>query len=140
MQVAVVLTSSTSFPHLLQAMRSLRLPKVLVAITGFTYRYLFVIADEALRLMRARVARSAAPSGQGGGTVLWRARVTGSMVGSLFLRSLERSERIYSAMLARGYDGEVRALHAPTLTAHDILVGLPVVVALFVIQLVAWLR
>jgi cobalt/nickel transport system permease protein len=32
------------------------------------------------------------------------------MVGSLFLRSLERSERVFSAMAARGYDGQVRSL------------------------------
>jgi len=55
-QVAVVLTASTSFPALLGAVRSLRMPEVLVAIAGFTYRYIFVIADEVLRLMRARAA------------------------------------------------------------------------------------
>ena len=42
-QVAVVLTGSTAFPMLLKAMRSLRVPKVLVAIAGFTYRYIFTI-------------------------------------------------------------------------------------------------
>ena len=30
------------------------------------------------------------------------------MAGSLFIRTLDRSERIYMAMLARGYDGEIR--------------------------------
>ncbi len=105
-QAAILLASSTPFPDLLQAMRGLGLPRVLVAIVGFTYRYLFVIADEALRLLRARAARSGTPEGRGGGSVLWRARVTGSMAGSLFLRSLERSERVYVAMQARGYDGE----------------------------------
>jgi cobalt/nickel transport system permease protein len=45
-----------------------------------------------------------------GGKLTWRAQVTGAMAGSLFLRSLERSDRIYMAMLARGYDGEVRSL------------------------------
>ena len=109
-QVAVVLTASTRFPALLQAMRSLRLPKILVAIAGFTYRYIFVIGDEALRMMRARAARSGAVDRQSGGGVLWRARVTGRMAGSLFLRSIERSERIYDAMLSRGYDGEIRSL------------------------------
>jgi cobalt/nickel transport system permease protein len=39
------------------------------------------------------------------------------MAGSLFLRSLERSDRIYNAMLARGYDGETRSLPHPGITA-----------------------
>ncbi|HUX77767.1 MAG TPA: energy-coupling factor transporter transmembrane component T [Anaerolineae bacterium] len=153
-QVAVVLTASTPFPALLQAMRSLRVPRVLVTIAGFTYRYLFVIGDEALRLMRARAARSsvlspskggvlrlpkggALSSSKGGANVFWRARVTGGMVGSLFLRSLERSERIYDAMLARGYDGEVRSLRPPLLRARDVVVALPIILALAAIQILA---
>lgn len=137
MQMAVVLAASTPFPALLGAMRSLRLPRVLVAIAGFAYRYLFVIGDEALRLMRARVSRSGVHEGRGGGGVLWRARVTGGMAGSLFLRSLERSERIYAAMRARGYDGEVRLLHAPALRPGDVVAALPFVMALVVIQVLA---
>jgi cobalt/nickel transport system permease protein len=135
-QMAVVLTASTRFPALLRAMRSLRLPKVLVAVIGFAYRYIFVIGDEALRLMRARAARSGA-MGRGGGSVVWRARVAGGMAGSLFLRSIERGERIYDAMLARGYDGDVRSLHAPALRLRDALMALPFALALLVIQVLA---
>jgi len=144
-QVAVVLAASTPFPALLQAMRGLGLPRVLVAIAGFTYRYVFVIGDEALRLTRARAARSGAlspskggaPNGRAGRSVFWRARVTGGMAGSLFLRSVERSERIYDAMLARGYDGEVRSLRPPVLRRRDVLVALPFVLLLMAIQLLA---
>jgi len=136
-QMAVVLTASTCFPDLLQAMRGLRLPKILVAIIGFTYRYIFVIGDEALRLLRARAARSGVSEGRGGGSVFWRARVTGGMAGSLFLRSIERGERIYDAMVARGYDGEVRVLHAPVLHPHDVLIALPFALALVAIQILA---
>jgi cobalt/nickel transport system permease protein len=144
-QVAVVLTASTPFPVLLQAMRSLGIPKALVATAGFTYRYIFVIGDEARRMMGARAARSGvldwskdgARDGRGGGSVLWRARVTGGMVGSLFLRSIERGERIYDAMLARGYDGESRALRPPVLQRRDVLVALPFALALVAIQILA---
>ncbi len=136
-QMAVVLTASTPFPDLLRAMRGLGLPKILVAIAGFTYRYIFVIGDEALRLMQARAARSGAPSGRGGGNILWRARVTGGMAGSLFLRSIERSERIYDAMAARGYDGEIRSLRPPILRPGDLITALPFVLALAAIQVVA---
>jgi cobalt/nickel transport system permease protein len=139
-QMAVALTASTRFPALLQAMRSLHLPKILVSIIGFTYRYIFVIGDEALRLMRARAARSGAPQGRGGGSVFWRARVTGGMAGGLFLRSIERSERIYDAMVARGYDGEARSLRSPVLQLRDVFVALPFVLVLVVIQVLARVR
>ena len=128
-QAAILLASTTTFPDILTAMRALRMPRLLVAIVGLMWRYLFVIVDEVLRMLRARQARSGELSGSGarpGGAVLWRARVTGGMAGSLLLRSIERSDRIYNAMLSRGYDGEVRSLPHPAFRAADwaVLAGL----------------
>jgi cobalt/nickel transport system permease protein len=117
-QAAIVLAASTPFPELLMAMRAVKVPRLLVAIFGLMWRYLFVLADEALRLMRARAARSGhadLPATKPGGSITWRARVTGQMAGSLFIRALERSDRIYMAMVSRGYDGEVRTLHLPVI-------------------------
>lgn len=119
-QAAILLAATTPFPQLLVAMRALRMPRLLVAIVGLMWRYLFVIADEALRLMRARAARMGHPERSDtrvGGSLAWRARVTGGMAGNLLLRSFDRSDRIYHAMLARGYDGEVRTLPLPPMTA-----------------------
>lgn len=120
-QAAVLLAATTPFPDLLWGMRALKVPRLLVAIGGFLYRYLFVLADEARRMMQARETRSAVPAGsKGGGTLPWRARVTGAMAGTLFLRAYERSERIWAAMVARGYDGEVRMLSVPALRPTDV--------------------
>ncbi len=121
---AVVLTATTSAVDLVRALRSLALPRILVATVSFMYRYIFVIAEEALRLMRARDSRSAGVEGRkSGGTAWWRAGILGSMVGSLFLRSYERSERVYAAMQARGYDGEPRFLWNPPWRAAEIALG-----------------
>ncbi len=57
-QAAIVLAASTPFPDLLVAMRAVRVPRMLVAIFGLMWRYLFVLVDEVLRLLRARAARS----------------------------------------------------------------------------------
>lgn len=107
-QVALLLTYTTSFPSLLEALRALRLPAIMVGIVSSMYRFLAVIGDEASRMNRARASRSAAPTGRAGGSLAWRGRVTGALVGSLFIRSYERSERVYTAMLSRGYDSRVR--------------------------------
>jgi cobalt/nickel transport system permease protein len=137
-QAAVLLTATTPFPDLLHALRHLRVPGVLVAIIGFMYRYLFVLAGEAGRLLRARAARSARPAGGGGGgTIWWRARVAGSMVGQLFLRSYERSERVYEAMLARGYQGQLLTMNPHVMKRGDWLAGSSALLLLAVIQLVA---
>jgi len=107
-QAAILLTASTRFPDLLWALGALRVPMTLVGIIGFMYRYLFVLADEALRMLRARSARSASAGLGRRPSVGWQGRIAGSMIGSLFLRAIERSERVYAAMRARGYDGRPR--------------------------------
>ncbi len=115
-QMAIILAASTPFPDLMMAMRAVRIPRLLVSIFGLMWRYLFVLVDEVLRMLRARAARSGQSDQPGlktGGSLAWRARIAGGMAGSLFLRAFERSDRIYMAMAARGYDGEVRAAPLP---------------------------
>ena len=119
-QMALLLAATTPFPDLMHALRHLRVPAALITIISFMYRYLFVLTDEAGRLMRARAARSAeTPSGQGGGSLLWRARTAGNMVGQLLLRSVERSERVYKAMAARGYRGHFLTMNPHVMTRRD---------------------
>lgn len=136
-QMAILLTATTQFPDLMHALRHLRVPQLLVAIVSFMYRYLFVLSDEAMRLMRAREARSARPAeGGGGGSILWRAKVAGNMAGQLFLRSYERSDRVYSAMLARGYAGQYLTLNPHEMEERDWLVGGVAVGVLVFLQVV----
>lgn len=123
-QAAILLVAVTPFPDIIHALEHLRVPKIITTVIAFLYRYLFVMTDEVLRLLRARQSRSAASPGQrSGGSLGWRARVAGSMTGQLFLRSYERSDRIYNAMLARGYQGQIRTLHPHNLTSRDWLIG-----------------
>lgn len=118
-QAALLLTATTHFLEVLWALRALRLPAIMVTILSLMYRYLFVLVDEAQRLMRARDCRSATLDARGGRSVWWRAQVTGRMVGTLLLRAFERSERIYVAMLARGYNGDLRTLSTPPMSRRD---------------------
>jgi len=137
-QAAILLVAVTPFSDLLWGLSALRVPQPLVQIVGFTYRYLFVLSDEALRLMRARSARSASAGDQkSGGSLIWRGKVAGRLVGSLLLRSLERSERIYQAMLARGYTGQVRTLSHPHLVHVDYLVLIVSTILLLSILLIS---
>ena len=142
-QVALLLAFTTPFHDLVDALRALRLPGIIVAIISFMYRYLAVLTEVGSRMLRARDARSAAgPAGSSsGGSIRWRATVTGRMVGSLFLRAYERSERIYAAMQARGFEGEFRHLHSRSMRASEwAILGLFVAAcAAFTISAYAWL-
>jgi cobalt/nickel transport system permease protein len=128
-QCAILLSTTTALPDLLWALGKLRVPAPILLIIGFMYRYLFVLQDEALRLMRARQARSAweSDSNKIGGNWARQLRVSGAMIGTLLVRSYERSERIYMAMLARGYQGQIRQLDAPRLSRQALmLAGIPI--------------
>jgi cobalt/nickel transport system permease protein len=141
-QVAIVFAAATPFPDMLQAMRAVKIPRLIVSLFGLMWRYMFVMVDEAIRLLRARAARSGSIAGaKSGGSIAWRAKVTGGMAGNLFIRSIDRGERIYDAMAARGYDGEIRAFPLPPITSVSwitLLGGLAVLVALLVFALLFW--
>ena len=136
-QAAILLVSITRFPDMIHAFEHLRVPVVLTTIISFLYRYLFVLTDEVIRLLRARKSRSATVAGfKPGRSVLWRARVTGNMAGQLFLRSYERSDRIYNAMLARGYTGQMRTLAPHIMKPSDWLFVALSFVIIILLQLI----
>jgi cobalt/nickel transport system permease protein len=96
-----VLGATTPFADLVTGFARLRAPKVFVLIVSFMYRYSFVFSDEAGRMRRAMASRNFRARWLGNVPVL------GRMLGALFLRSYGRGERVYVAMLSRGYDGTV---------------------------------
>jgi cobalt/nickel transport system permease protein len=136
-QMAILLVAVTEFTKIIHALTHLHVPAILTIIISFLYRYLFVLTDEVMRMIRARQARSAAAAGsRSGGSVAWRAKIAGNMAGQLFLRSYERSDRIYNAMLARGYDGHLRTLNPHTLQRTDWLWGASALIFLLITQLI----
>jgi cobalt/nickel transport system permease protein len=104
LMAVLTLTGVTPFPRLLDAVRRLGGPPVLVATLHFMYRYLFVLAEELDRMAHARRARTFRRTGRLDWGIL-----TG-LIGVLFLRAFERGERVHAAMLARGWDGTFRSL------------------------------
>lgn len=112
-----VLVLTTSVPSLLHALVTLRTPPLLVAILAAMYRYIAVLVDEFQAMKRAAIARNLM------GNRRWQRLVIGNMMGSLFIRSYERGERIHQAMLARGYDGlpPLPDIHPPTWRDSSIL-------------------
>jgi len=140
-QMAILLVATTQFPDLIHALEHLHLPRTLTTIIAFLFRYLFVLSNEVFRVLRAREARSAGlPGVKSGGNLSWRIKTTGSMAGQLFTRSYERSDRIYQAMVSRGYTGHIRTLNPHKMVRGDWLVLTAVAVIIVLIQLVGWIR
>lgn len=99
----IMLYSTTPFPDILRGLERLRLPNILVVLLSFTFRFLFLFIDEFKRLKKARDARLSSTKK----LVQWKS--LGNIIGSLLVRAYERAEKIYKAMLSRGFDGKIRS-------------------------------
>jgi len=114
--LAVGLLGTTSFAALCRALRRLGCPQRLVHVLLMTWRMNFALAGELESMSMALSARG----------FRWRLgrralATAGCAVGSLLVRSLERADRLYDAMLARGYDGRLRTLGTASMRSVDVL-------------------
>ena len=100
----MVLARVTPFRDMLAAMARLGVPALLVSTLRFMERQAHILSDDLRRMLLARRARSFRRPGR-----LDVAMLAG-LIGLLFIRSLERGERVHEAMLARGWDGTTRTL------------------------------
>ena len=126
----LLLVASAGIDNIGAALRALRLPKIFVLQLTLTYRYIAVILKEASRAYTAYSLK--APGQKGIAFAAW-----GSFSGQLLLRVLDRADRIYSAMLLRGFEGEYNTGGAgKTNCVTDIIFFLVCVVVFLLIRLV----
>ncbi len=78
-----------------------------------------------MRIIRARNMRTFGRKGQG-------AKIFIQIAGILFIRTVERSERIYQAMCSRGFNGRIRLLNDFKLGFVDIIFAV-VAITVFII-------
>jgi len=125
--IAILGTSEvTSLAH---ALVHLKIPDKLVHLFFFFYRYISVLHEEYRSLKNAMAIRSFRP-----GTNIHTYRTYGYLVGMLVVRSYERSQRIYKAMLCRGSNGKFHIMSHFRLKKGDLLFGL----SMFVITFMIW--
>ena len=103
--VTFVMFGSSRFDISMISLQHLKCPSVIVQMLLFTYRYTFVFLEEMRRMQTSMRARGFVPRTDGA-----TLRIYGNFVGTLLVRSFERTERVYKAMLSKGYQGEFHTL------------------------------
>jgi cobalt/nickel transport system permease protein len=129
---SVVLAATTPVPELLRGLERLRLPRAFTTIAGFMVRYADVITDEVRRMRIARISRGHDPRW------IWQARAVAASAGTLFIRSYERGERVYLAMVSRGYAGSMPVLEDLAASRRQWLAALAVPAAAAAVAATAW--
>lgn len=105
MQALLILIGTMGFVGMVRTMRELGLPDFIVTQLLMVYRYIRVLIEEAITMKAARDSRSY-------GNKHLPIKLWGVLVGQLFLRSIERAERIHKAMQARGFNGDMPFYYA----------------------------
>jgi len=123
---AILIAATTPQAELLRGLSRLGLPDAFTQILTFMIRYFDVVAAESQRMRVARQSRGYDPRW------LWQARAIATSAGALFVRSYERGERVYLAMLSRGYTGALPASDASSASVAQwgAALAFPIVAAL----------
>ena len=98
------------------AMSQLHFPDKIIHLFLFTYRYIHVIFQEYHRLTNAMKIRGFIAR-----TNIHTYRSYAYLVGMLLVKSYDRAERVYEAMLCRGFSGRYYALSRFSIKTGDIL-------------------
>lgn len=120
----IVMLGTSDLFSLVHALAHLGLPKRLVYLFFIFFRYLTLLHEEYLRLKRAMQARAFRP-----GTNIHTYRSYAYLIGMLILRSYDRAERLYRAMLSRGFKGEFPLYRHFHLSGRDIVLSFVLLMA-----------
>lgn len=113
--LAVVFT--TPWPKLLAGLRTLKVPSLVVALIGTTYRYVILLLESALEMMQSRRSRLVGPL-----PPRERRRLLIATGGVLFSKSAALSQEVHDAMISRGFRGQTYLLSEQRITTRDSIV------------------
>jgi len=135
MVILIALVASTSILTLGHAMHELRVPKKIVHLFFFTYRYIHVIHREYLRLVSAMKVRGFRP-----GTNVHTYKTFAYLVGMLLVRSSDRAERVHNAMLCRGFSGNLYSLSEFSLKTRDMISLILMLALILALGVLEWTK
>lgn len=124
---AQILVATTGITKISAALRTLKVPKIFITQLLFTYRYLNLFVEEIGRSTRAYSLRSYRSKGIS-------IHEWGSFLGGILLRTIDRAERIYVAMKARGFHGEYYIGNESKLKAQEVIYFLGWVSYFFIVR------
>ncbi len=130
----IALIATAHLVAVAHALETLRVPSKLIHLLMFSYRYVFVIEQEYRRLANAAKMRCFHPK-----TNLHTYRTYAYMVGMLLVRASARAERVYQAMLCRGFDGRFYCLYQFRYTRLDLQAAILMGIVLLTLGGLQWL-
>ena len=125
--VVALLGFSTPFTEFMAGLSWLKVPKGIIEISLFAYRYIFVLLEDAMVIYNAQKNRLGYSSVKKG------LNSFGTLTGSLVIKALEHSQNITTAMIQRGYDGNIPMLKHRPFKLSEIAVSVLLIITLGVV-------
>lgn len=132
--VNLALLSTSSPFSLAYALLALRVHPKLVHLFLFSWRYLHVLDREYKRAQILLKIRGFDP-----GTDLHTYKTYAYLVGILLIKGYDRANRVYHAMLCRGFDGTFRSSHRLHLDSRDMVLGVTMFVLITMLAGMGWI-
>ena len=129
---ALILVATTGMDKLAWGLKWLKVPEMFVLQLTLTYRYIFVLIEELVVMLRAYTLRSYKTKGI-------RLKDSGPFVGQLLLRTLDRAKRVYDAMLLRGFQGNYPGFQESSMAGLDLAFGVVWVAFFLAVRFSPWL-
>jgi cobalt/nickel transport system permease protein len=126
---ALLLVATTPMPRLIEGLTVLRLPRFLLQVMQFLYRYLAVLMSEAGAMRTAAQCRAGRLTQPG-------FRRAAAITGVLFARAWNRAEAVHRSMTARGFTGHLPVAGARAFVAADLGLAAAVCVGIIGLRLV----
>ncbi|MCG9969184.1 cobalt ECF transporter T component CbiQ [Pelotomaculum terephthalicicum JT] len=111
---ALLLVATTGMERISFALRMLFVPRIFVMQLMLTYRFISVLLEEAANIWNSYTLR--APRQKGISHQVW-----GPLLGQMLMRTYDRAQRVYQAMVLRGFNGEYNTGSAKQLLLKDFL-------------------
>lgn len=114
--IMIILLGTQPIQRYFDGIAHMKLPSVIISVLFLSYRYVYLFRDQLVNTQRALAARIFQP-----GVKRKSLAVYGEMAGGLFLKALDRSEKVSQAMAARGFNGKIHTGPPLPISRTDLL-------------------
>ena len=129
----IALLGTTPTFTLVHALRHLSIPDKLIHLLFFAYRYIHVIYLEYIRLLNAMKVRCFRPRSD-----LHTYKTYAQLAGMMLIKSFDRSERVYDAMLCRGFKGKFWVLDHFSMNRRDLIAFIIMLITIMGLGFLQW--
>jgi len=131
----IALIASNTVATLGNALGRLKVPEKIIYLLLLNYRYIFVMEEEYRRLLRSASIRGFRPSSN-----LHTYKTYAYLIGILFVRASDRAERVYKAMVCRGFSGRFYSLHEFSFSRLDLIWLVVMTIAIIGLEILEWVK